>query len=589
MLVPQTAPPRWLFRLQFRCRALTATLTRLKPMHDDGDARSRDDAETDHTAVPSASSDGVTSAIASPTADPRSDTARAPANPAADPRSDTAGDTAGSDRARTVLVTGATGYVGGRLVPRLLAAGASVRVLVRNADRIRGREWAERVQVVTGDVHDDDALRVALEGVDAAYFLIHSMHAGADFAERDRAAAGGFAAAAAAAGVSHVVYLGGLLPATSDVSTHLASRAEVGDILRATVPTTEFRAGPIIGSGSASFEMIRYLTERLPMMIAPRWIRNDVQPIAVRDVLSYLVAALDTGPLGVIDIGADRLSFLETMKVYAEVRGLRRVITPVPVLAPRLAALWVGLVTPIPNRLAVPLIRGIIHPVVADLERARRHFPQIEPLPYRAALRLAFQRIEQGSVPTRWSGALGRTVPAYDVSEAEGVIREVRSVHVAASPDQVFAVLSRLGGDRGWLVWNWAWKLRGAMDRVAGGPGLRRGRRHPEQLLPGEALDFWRVEIVRPPDLLRLRAEMKVPGAAWLEWATYGEDGGTRLVQTATFAPRGLSGTLYWYTLYPVHRSIFSGLIRAIGRTAVAAPPADGQPGRGAERHQSGG
>jgi uncharacterized protein YbjT (DUF2867 family) len=568
-------------------------------MHDDADARSSADAETDVAGETSAHpgdeaaakpTDGggtrpADGAAAETAAGPSS---RAAAHPGVIMSADSDENAAREGRARTVLVTGATGYVGGRLVPRLLAAGASVRVLVRNADRIRGREWAERVQVVTGDVHDDDTLRVALEGVDAAYFLIHSMHAGADFAERDRAAAGGFAAAAAAAGVSHVIYLGGLLPASSDVSTHLASRAEVGDILRATVPTTEFRAGPIIGSGSASFEMIRYLTERLPMMIAPRWIRNDVQPIAVRDVLSYLVAALDTGPLGVIDIGADRLSFLETMKVYAEVRGLRRVITPVPVLAPRLAALWVGLVTPIPNRLAVPLIRGIIHPVVADLERARRHFPQIEPLPYRAALRLAFQRIEQGSVPTRWSGALGRTVPEYDVSEAEGVIREVRSVHVAASPDQVFAVLSRLGGDRGWLVWNWAWKLRGAMDRVAGGPGLRRGRRHPEQLLPGEALDFWRVEIVRPPDLLRLRAEMKVPGAAWLEWATYREDGGTRLVQTATFAPRGLSGTLYWYTLYPMHRSIFSGLIRAIGRTAAAPLPAVGQPGGGADGQPGG-
>jgi uncharacterized protein YbjT (DUF2867 family) len=483
------------------------------------------------------------------------------------PRADES--TRASSNPRTVLVTGATGYVGGRLVPRLVAAGATVRVFVRNPDHIRGRVWADDVQVFTGDVHDDVALRAALDGVDAAYFLIHSMHAGADFAERDRAAAGGFAAAAAEAGVAHVVYLGGLLPEATGVSTHLASRAEVGDILRAAVPTTEFRAGPIIGSGSASFEMIRYLTERLPVMIAPRWIMNDVQPIAIRDVLSYLVAALDAGPLGVVDIGADRMSFLDTMKVYAEVRGLRRVITPVPVLAPRLAALWVGLVTPIPNRLAVPLIRGIIHPVVADLARARHHFPHIEPLPYREALRLAFQRIEQGTVPTRWSGALGRSVPAYDMTDAEGVIREVRSALVDTSPDRVFTVLSGLGGDRGWLVWNWAWRLRGAVDRAAGGPGLRRGRRHPQQLLPGEALDFWRVEIVQPPNLLRLRAEMKVPGTAWLEWAAYDEGGATRLVQTATFAPRGLGGTLYWYTLYPVHRAIFSSLIRAIAREAA--------------------
>lgn len=467
-----------------------------------------------------------------------------------------------------VLVTGATGYIGGRLVPRLLEQGVEVRVLVRNPEHIRGRDWASRVQVVAGDVGDAAALRAALAGVDAAYYLVHSMHGGDDFAERDRRLAHAFAAAAG--GVPHVVYLGGLLPAGDDVSAHLASRAEVGEILRRALPTTEFRAGPIIGSGSASFEMIRYLTERLPMMVAPRWILNDVQPIAVRDVIAYLLAALRTGPLGVVDIGADRLSFRDTMQVYAEVRGLRRVIMPVPVLAPRLAALWVGLVTPIPNRLAVPLVRGIVHPVVADLARARRHFPQIEPIPYRRALALAFERIEQSEVPTRWSGALGAEAPTYDVRDAEGVIREVRSVHVAAPPEHVYAALSRVGGERGWLVWEWAWELRGLVDRMVGGPGLRRGRRDPQRLLVGEALDFWRVEAVEPPHRLRLRAEMRVPGAAWLEWTALPEAGGTRLVQTASFAPRGLGGTLYWYALYPVHRAIFSDLVHALGRAAEA-------------------
>jgi uncharacterized protein YbjT (DUF2867 family)/uncharacterized protein YndB with AHSA1/START domain len=479
-------------------------------------------------------------------------------------------DTGGGPVSRRVLVTGATGYIGGRLVPRLLELGVRVRVLVRNPEHVRGRAWATDVDVISGDAGDAGVLRSALDGVDAAYYLVHSMHAGADFAERDRGLAREFAAAAAAAGVAHVVYLGGLLPAGDDVSAHLASRAEVGAILRAGVPTTEFRAGPIIGSGSASFEMIRYLTERLPVMVAPRWILNAVQPIAVRDVLAYLVGALETGPLGVIDIGADRLTFLETMQVYADVRGLRRVIVPVPVLAPRLAALWVGLVTPIPNRLAVPLVRGIIHPVVADLGRARHHFPQIEPIPYRRALALAFERIEQSEVPTRWSGALGRAGPTYDVTDAEGLIREVRSVHVAASPERVFDAISRLGGERGWLVWEWAWEARGLVDRLVGGPGLRRGRRDPVRLLVGEAIDFWRVDVVEPPHRLRLRAEMKVPGAAWLEWTTLPEAGGTRLVQTASFAPRGLGGTLYWYLLYPVHRAIFSDLVQAIGRSAAA-------------------
>jgi len=467
---------------------------------------------------------------------------------------------------RLVLVTGATGYIGGRLVPLLLERGFEVRVLVRNPERIQGRAWAERVDVVTGDAADPEALARAAIGVHAAYYLVHSMYAKGDFASLDRSAAEIFAAAMR--DVPHVIYLGGLLPTGGDASAHLASRAEVGRILRDAVPTTEFRAGPIIGSGSASFEMIRYLTERLPMMVAPKWILNEVQPIAVRDVLAYLVGALDSGPLGVIDIGADRLTFLETMKVYAEVRGLRRVIVPVPVLAPRLAAIWVGLVTPIPNRLAVPLVMGIIHPVVADTTMARRRFPHIQPIPYREALKLAFSRIEQSEVPTRWSGALGGAAPTYDVTDAEGKIREVRSIFVAAAPERVFATISRLGGDAGWLVWNRAWALRGLVDRLAGGPGLRRGRRDPANLLVGEALDFWRVEIVDPPRLLRLRAEMKVPGAAWLEWTTYEEDGGTRLVQTATFAPRGLLGALYWYGLYPLHRTIFSDMVRAIARAA---------------------
>jgi uncharacterized protein YndB with AHSA1/START domain len=347
----------------------------------------------------------------------------------------------------------------------------------------------------------------------------------------------------------------------------------VGEILRARVPTTEFRAGPIIGSGSASFEMIRYLTERLPMMVAPRWILNEVQPIAVRDVLAYLVLALDAGPLGVVDIGADRLSFLETMRGYARERGLRRAIIPVPVLAPRLAARWVGLVTPIPNRLAVPLMAGIVHRVVADLKQARRHFPGIAPIPYQRAVALAIERVEREEVDTRWSGALGTApAPDYRMTDAEGVIREVRSIQVAASPERVFRTLSGLGGQRGWLVWGWAWEARGLLDRLVGGPGLRRGRRDPSRLLVGEALDFWRVEAVEPPRRLRLRAEMRVPGAAWLEWEAVPEGDGTRLVQTATFIPRGLAGTLYWYGLYPVHRFIFSDMVAAIARDAEGAP-----------------
>jgi len=285
-------------------------------------------------------------------------------------------------------------------------------------------------------------------------------------------------------------------------------------------------------------------------------------------------------PLGVVEVGGDALSFKRMMEIYAEVRGLKRVIVPVPVLAPGLAARWVGLVTPIPNRLAVPIIEGVVHPLVADTAKARSLFPTVEPLSYRQAVEEALGAIERGEVETRWSGALGRA-STVELSDREGLIREVRTVHVEASPHAVFETFSGLGGDRGWLFWNWAWWLRGLVDRVTGGPGLRRGRRHPRELLAGEALDFWRVEAVEPPRLLRLRAEMKLPGRAWLQWEAVADGNGTRLVQTALFAPVGLAGALYWNLLYPAHRMIFSGLVRAIAREATTGTtrvaPAPGQ------------
>lgn len=468
-----------------------------------------------------------------------------------------------------ILVTGATGYIGGRLIPRLLQRGCDVRVLVRDPQRIAGRDWADRVEVVTADLLDDD-LTAACAGIDAAYYLVHSMSATRDFEDADRRAAERFAAAAG--DVKHVIYLGGLLPQGDRASKHLASRAQVGAILRDKLPATEFRAGPIIGSGSASFEMARYLTERLPVMVAPRWVLNPVSTIAVRDVLRYLVAALDVGPLGIVDVGAEALTFKRMMLQYAELRGLRRLVIPVPVLAPGLAARWVGFITPIPNQLAVPLVRGVVSPLIADPRRAREHFPDIEPMPYRDAVERALRRIEDGPIETRWSGAVGNT-PTEQLTDREGLIREVRSVDVDAPASRVFETFTSLGGDRRWLTWNWAWSARGLVDRLIGGPGLRRGRRDPHVLLPGEAVDFWRVEAVEPPTLLRLRAEMKVPGRAWLQWeARQRDDGGSTLIQTATFAPRGLPGALYWYALYPVHRLIFTDLCRAIARTAARTP-----------------
>ncbi|GAA6733053.1 SDR family oxidoreductase [Thermus oshimai] len=469
----------------------------------------------------------------------------------------------------TVLVTGATGYVGGRLVPRLLEGGCRVRVLVRNPSRLLGRAWAERVEVVRGDLGNLEDLRRALRGVDTAYYLVHAMLSEEPFGQAEERQALAFAQVAKEEGLAHVVYLGGLLPRGGQPSPHLRSRARVGEILRAHIPTTEFRAGPIVGSGSASFEMVRYLTERLPVMVAPRWILNPVSPIAIRDVLSYLVLALRREPMGVVEIGGPPLSFKGMMETYAMVRGLRRLILPIPVLTPRLAALWVGLVTPIPNRLALPLVEGILYPLVADTRRAQDLFPEVKPLPYRKAVELALERTTLGEVETRWSGALfGQE---FLLEDREGIIREVRSLSGRASPELLFQTFSGLGGERGWLVWNWAWAVRGLLDRLLGGPGLRRGRRHPQQLLPGDAVDFWRVERLEPPRLLRLRAEMRLPGRAWLEWQALEEDGGSRLVQTAYFEPLGLTGFLYWWLLYPIHARMFSDLARAIVREAEAA------------------
>jgi uncharacterized protein YbjT (DUF2867 family) len=465
-----------------------------------------------------------------------------------------------------VLVTGATGYIGGLLIPLLLERGHEVRVMVRDPQRVAGRSWSDSVEIVRGDVEKPDTLPAAADGIDTAYYLIHLMGSGKDFAARDRQAARNFVEAGR--GLRHVVYLGGLLPKGDRISGHLASRAEVGEILRDGLPTTEFRAGPVVGAGSASFEMVRYLTERLPAMVAPKWILNEVQPIAVRDILDYLIGALDREPAGVYNVGTDPLTFKDMMQEFAAVRGLRRIIVPVPVLAPKLAALWVGLVTPISNLLAVPLIEGVVHPVVADTSRARADFPNIGPMSYRDAVVSALRQTEENAVATRWSNALG-AAPSFELQQKEGLIRETRSCKVANDQEHTFAAFASIGGDTGWLYWDWAWELRGLMDQIVGGPGLRRGRRHPTELEPGDAVDFWRVEKVEPPHLLRLRAEMKVPGRAWLQWEAIPEDNGTRLVQTAIFQPIGLGGQMYWNALYPFHTFIFSGLVRKIAQRAT--------------------
>jgi uncharacterized protein YbjT (DUF2867 family) len=485
----------------------------------------------------------------------------------------------------TILVTGATGYVGGRLVPHLLARGHRVRCLVRDPGRLQGREWAQAVEVATGDVLRPETLAPALSCVEVAYYLVHSMARGAGFHERDVAAARAFGRAAAAAGVSRIVYLGGLGDPDSDLSDHLRSRQETGAALReAGVPVTEFRAAVVVGSGSISFEMIRYLTERLPAMVCPQWVYTRVQPIAVDDLLRYLVEALEVPASAgrVLEIGgADVLTYGGMMLGYARGRGLRRWLIPVPVLTPVLSSYWVHLVTPIPSIIARPLIEGLRSETIVRDAAARELFPDIHPVDYESAVRAALATLESGSVETAWSDALvttsGDTPPRVLATQA-GIVLERRQEVVRADPSTVFAVVSGLGGARGYPVYAWAWELRGALDRLVGGVGLRRGRRDPDELRVGDALDFWRVEAIEPGRLLRLRAEMKVPGAAWLQFETQPHvEHGTLLVQTAFFAPKGLAGLLYWYGLYPVHGRIFSGMIHALAGEAGARERAPAQ------------
>jgi len=477
---------------------------------------------------------------------------------------------------RSVLVSGVTGYVGGRLVPRLLDAGYRVRVLARDPSRLADRPWLERVELAEGDVLRPETLPPAFEGIDAAYYLVHSLGGGGGYSERDALAARNFAAAAKRAGTARLLYLGGLGDPEADLSEHLRSRHRTGDALReAGVPVTEFRCAVVVGSGSASFEMLRYLTERLPVMICPRWVYTRIQPIAIRNVIDYLVAALDHAESAgkVLEIGgADVVTYGEMMTGYARVRGLRRLLLAVPVLTPRLSSYWVHLVTPIPAAIAQPLIEGLRNEVVVRDDTARRLFPEIELLDYQSAVRRAVERLGAGRAETAWHTAVGPVTgePLTVVTEeCEGMFREIRQRIVNAPPETVWREFMSLGGDRGWLFMDWAWQIRGFFDRIAGGPGMRRGRRDLLDLRVGDPLDFWRVEAIEKDRLLRLRAEMKVPGRAWLEYQSHStEDGRTLLVQTAFFESKGLAGFLYWYLLYPPHAVIFSGLIRRIARGA---------------------
>ena len=472
-----------------------------------------------------------------------------------------------------VLVTGASGYIGGRLVPRLLERGHRVTCLARDPARLAGRGWNARI--LAGDVLDVRALSRAMQGIDVAYYLIHSMAAGeAAFAARDRLAARAFADAASAAGVRRIVYLGAL--GEGRLSPHLASRRETADVLRASgVPVTELRAGVIVGAGSASFELIRYLVDRLPVMVCPRWVSTPCQPIAVDDVLRYLVAALEHPQEGNLTLeigGADVLTYGDLMRRYAAVRGLSRRMVNVPFMTPRLSSWWCGLVTPVPASIARPLIDGLRTPAVVTRPVSEPFaFPT---LGYDEAVRRALDR-DGGVLDTGWWSSLAsvgdHASPPVSLDQAEGLIREHRRLTVNAPADAVFRVLEGIGGARGWFYATAAWRLRALLDRLVGGIGLRRGRRDADALRVGDALDFWRVESLERPRRLRLRAEMKLPGRAWLQWTLAEGPRGTTLTQDALFEPRGLAGWVYWCLLYPAHRLIFAGMLRAIGARAEAA------------------
>ncbi|MEO6200074.1 MAG: SDR family oxidoreductase [Cryobacterium sp.] len=483
---------------------------------------------------------------------------------------------------RRVLVTGATGYIGGRLVPMLLDAGFSVRVIVRSPQKLTDVPWADRVEIVRGDLGDVESLRRACAGIDVLYYLVHSMGSRGDFEGTERTAAENVSAAAGQADVSRIVYLGGLHPDTDTLSPHLRSRAEVGRILLASgVPTAALQAGVVIGSGSTSFEMIRHLTDVLPYMPAPKWVRNRIQPIAVRDVLYYLQASADL-PADVnrtFDIGGpDVLRYGQMMNGYALEAGLRqRPIASLPVLTPWLASQWVNLVTPIPRNLAVPIIASLQYDCVVHERDIDRYIPRPDGglTGYRRAVRLALGRMRDGEVETSWrnasiAGASSNPLPSDPEWAGHLVFTDLREKRTDAKPEQLWRVIEGIGGENGWYSFPLAWAIRGWLDKLVGGVGLRRGRRDPDRLHTGDALDFWRVERIDRGRFLRLRAEMRLPGKAWLELSVEPTPGGGSLYsQRAIFFPRGLGGRLYWLSILPFHGLIFSGMASRITEEAA--------------------
>ncbi|CAN2046269.1 DUF2867 domain-containing protein [Candidatus Magnetomoraceae bacterium gMMP-1] len=486
---------------------------------------------------------------------------------------------------KPVLVVGATGYVGGRLIPRLLEAGYRVRAMGRSIPKLKARSWAQNsnIELTAGDVRNSDSLKKAAKGCRAAYYLVHCMNSYTkDFAEADRESARNMAGAAAQANLEKIIYLGGLGdPKHNHLSKHLKSRLEVAKILQSgPVPLTFLRAAMILGSGSASFEILRYLVDRLPIMLTPHWVDTPCQPIAIRNVLYYLQECLENDQtIGkTFDIGGpDVLSYRDLMIIYTKEAHLpKRLIIPVPFLTPALSAYWIHIISPVPTSIAIPLTMGLRNPVICQEHRIRKIIPQ-KLLTCRKTIRLALERIKQERVETRWSDAGPLLPPEWtycgDASYAGGTIMECGYyIQIKASPEEIWKIVSRIGGETGWFFGNALWKIRGFMDRMVGGIGLRRGRRHPSKLLVGDSLDFWRVSDMEEPRYLLLLAEMKVPGEALLEFRiTSLENGISKLQMFSRFLPLGLGGILYWYSLYVFHEWIFGGMLKSIAK-AVGKP-----------------
>jgi uncharacterized protein YbjT (DUF2867 family) len=483
-----------------------------------------------------------------------------------------------SQPSQQILLTGASGYVGGRLLQRLNDPRYSVRCLARRPDAILQRGGAH-AEVVAGDVLDRSSLDSALLGIDTAFYLVHSMGAKGSFEDADRQAAANFGAAARQAGVKRIIFLGGLGSEVEKLSPHLESRQEVGRILRDSgVPVLEFRASVVIGSGSLSFEMIRSLVEALPVMITPRWVNVLAQPIAIDDLLDYLVAALEL-PLTesrVYEIGgADQVTYADIMREYARQRGLRRRLVAVPVLTPYLSSLWLGLVTPVYARVGRKLIESIVHPTIVRNDAARRDF-SVQPMGIAEAVRRALRSEDAEFAATRWSDAMSSAGESRSWGGERFGSRLVdsRTATVAVPAAVAFQPIQRIGGETGWYAWNWLWRVRGFLDLLVGGVGIRRGRPSPTDLRVGDTLDFWRVEAFEQGRLLRLAAEMKVPGRAWLEFEVTETDGSATIRQTASFDSVGLFGRAYWYALYPVHHLVFGGMLRGLVRAALRDLPA---------------